>query len=417
MNKYLRKIYKYKKYAHFDSKKQPSFWLDYIRDPQKIIHHGFYPFIHYELKIWKYDNIKKDTKTKPRDINYSSHIDRYIYEHYNHILNKMYNLFAKENRINKCAVAYRNNLHQNNITIAKEVFNFVYSNDDLLIIISDFTKYFDKINHAYLKERLMEVLKVKKLTDDWYKVFRSVTRYSSIDLNKIIEESGKTSKEIRSSIRLENLHSLKKFLVINKSGIGVPQGSSISSTLSNVNLIKYDRFINDFITSRKGIYKRYCDDAIFILPAKHETEFFEVYNNLNNEVPGIEINSEKIQKYYYKNKQIIDENMNPTWLKYLGFQFNGKVKRIREKTITAFYLKAYRSIKGLKYIKKKFGRSAYIKRFYRSFTHLGKRKRKISRGNFLSYVDRSSVIMRDPGIRRQLSKHWIRFNRLLKEKS
>lgn len=415
MNNYHRKIFKYKRYAHFDSRKSPSSWIEYISDPMKIIHHGFYPFIHFTLKTWKYDNSKKDTKTKPREINYSSHVDRYIYEYYNHLLNENYNLYAKRNRINQCAVAYRNNLHQNNITIAKEVFKFIEINDDLIIVISDFTKYFDNINHAYLKDRLKEVLDVVKLKEDWYKVFRSVTRFSYIDLEKIVQDSGKTTREIRKLKRIDDLHLFKKFITINKNSFGLPQGSSISSTLSNVNLINYDSDINDFVTSKNGLYRRYCDDAIIILPRSFEKKFFKFYEEVNSSVPGIEVNKDKIQKYYFKDHKILDTNMNKTWLKYLGFQFNGNIRRIREKTVTAFYLKAYRVIKGLRFVDKKFGRTAYRKKFYQNFTHLGKRISKKRIGNFLSYVDRSAAIMKDQGIKRQLSKHWIRFNRSLKE--
>ena len=170
MNKYLYKIFKYKAYSHFDSKKQFYNYLKCIKNPDWICKHGFYPFIHFILKAWKYDNMKKDTKPKPRDINYSSHIDRYIYEYYNNILCNKYNKFANVTGINKCVVAYRNNLHKNNITIAKDVFSYISKNDNSYILVSDFSKYFDHINHNYLKARLKEVLDTEYLSEDWYKV-------------------------------------------------------------------------------------------------------------------------------------------------------------------------------------------------------------------------------------------------------
>jgi hypothetical protein len=177
-------IFKYKRYSHFDSKKDIKHWFAYIKEPKNICSHGFYPFIHFTMKKYTYRN--GATRTKPREICYSSHIDRYIYEYYNYLLNESYNSYAKSTGINKCAVAYRNNLHQNNITIAKEVFNFIKSGDDkYFILISDFTGYFDKIDHKNLKKNLEIVLNVDRLPDDWYKVFKSVTKYSYIDLDII----------------------------------------------------------------------------------------------------------------------------------------------------------------------------------------------------------------------------------------
>jgi hypothetical protein len=413
-----RIIFKYKAYSHFDNKKRSTNWINYIKNPKKIKGHGFYPFIHFVLKQVKYDNTAEKEKSKERDINYSSHIDRYIYEYYNDLLNEKYNEYAIENRINRCVVAYRNNLNHNNITIAKEVFNFLKKGNEYFILIADFSKYFDNINHKYLKSKLCEVLRCDILPDDWYKVFRSVTKYSYIDLNEIIEFKGMNKKDVRKLDRLTNtleLHKLKKYLKTNKNDFGIPQGSSISSTLANVNLIDYDKLINDFVTSKNGIYRRYCDDSIIIIPVIYKNEFLLKYDNLNNSTPGIFVNDEKMQKFILKNKIIYDENQKKAKIKYLGFEFNGETCKIRERTITGFFLKAYRSIKFVNYISKKYNRNAYRKIFFSSFTHLGKKKTKRNRGNFLTYVDRCAKIMDEKEIKKQTSCHWARFSRRLKK--
>ena len=51
----------------------------------------------------------KPRKEKTRNIMFSSHTDRYIYQLNNNKLNKKYNQYAKSIRINRCSVAYRNN--------------------------------------------------------------------------------------------------------------------------------------------------------------------------------------------------------------------------------------------------------------------------------------------------------------------
>lgn len=44
-----------KGYAHFDLRTDISKVSEYITRPEKIEHHGFYPFIHYVMKMDKYN--------------------------------------------------------------------------------------------------------------------------------------------------------------------------------------------------------------------------------------------------------------------------------------------------------------------------------------------------------------------------
>ena len=51
-----------KSYAHFDYRTDIGSCSDYISDPDKVSKHGFYPFIHYEIKTVKFS---KEKGTKP----------------------------------------------------------------------------------------------------------------------------------------------------------------------------------------------------------------------------------------------------------------------------------------------------------------------------------------------------------------
>lgn len=84
-----------KPYAHFDLRTDIAKQKNYISNPEKIISHGFYPFIHYQIKTIKY-NKKKGTKEKTRDICYAAHIDRCIYQYYSFLLNEFYNERVKK---------------------------------------------------------------------------------------------------------------------------------------------------------------------------------------------------------------------------------------------------------------------------------------------------------------------------------
>ncbi|MBS5854332.1 MAG: hypothetical protein KIC56_03800 [Clostridium sp.] len=65
---------------------------------------------------------------------------------------------------------------------------FLNKQENAFIIVSDFTNFFDSLNHQYLKERLKEILKVDTLPNDYYKVFRSITKYYYIEYNDILNE-------------------------------------------------------------------------------------------------------------------------------------------------------------------------------------------------------------------------------------
>jgi len=101
-----------KGYAHFDLRMDISKASGYVTNPDKVAHHGFYPFIHYVMKINKY-NKQKGKKSKEREICYAAHIDRCIYQFYSAILNESYNLYLDKEGIDSVSVAYRTNLQKN----------------------------------------------------------------------------------------------------------------------------------------------------------------------------------------------------------------------------------------------------------------------------------------------------------------
>lgn len=58
----IRKSKRY--YAHFDVKTDIGHVKDYVSNPQCVAMHGFYPFIHYEMDMSKF-NKEKDRFLKP----------------------------------------------------------------------------------------------------------------------------------------------------------------------------------------------------------------------------------------------------------------------------------------------------------------------------------------------------------------
>lgn len=268
-----RKVYKVKGYTHFDTRKV-EYWkyVNKIRDPKWVERHAFYPFIHYQQEKKKFDGKELIIKS-PRDIRYSAHIDRYIYEYYNNILSKKYNNYAKQMGFNQASIAYRTNLNKSNIHFSRDVFKYLNRQENAFIIVSDFSSFFDKLDHKYLKERLKELLNVETLSKDFYRVFKSVTNYSYIEYDDILKELGLTHKAL-TKLRKERLFDIQEFrkfkkekIHTNKEDFGMVQGSAISAVMSNIYMIKFDKLVNDLITSNNGIYRRYSDDIIIIIPS------------------------------------------------------------------------------------------------------------------------------------------------------
>ena len=118
LDEWKLKNQKSRNYSHFDVRVSLDKVWSYISDSAKVAKHGFYPFIHYTQTLKKYKKVT-GIKFKTREICYSAHIDRYIYAYYSLKLNGYYNERVKQDNIDHSAIAYRDNLHKNNIHFSK----------------------------------------------------------------------------------------------------------------------------------------------------------------------------------------------------------------------------------------------------------------------------------------------------------
>ena len=342
-----------KPYAHFDlrvSLSMPSI-RKYVMDRAKIVTHSFYPFIHFERKNSRYG--KKGPK-KPRELYYCSHLDRCVYQRYAFLLNCQYNIWAYKNNIDDVAIAYRDNLGKNNIDFAKDAFDAIRSFPQCFILVGDFTNFFDNLEHQYLKKMMCEVIGVERLPQDYFSVFKNITRFSSWDWKDIVKAAGENIEErgVRKKINSkdtvltkEQFQKSKKDIRKNVSGIGVPQGSPISAVLSNIYMIEFDKDIKRYVTSKDGIYMRYSDDFIIVLPYERNSEIADftryIFSYVESMKGLIDLQKEKTSCYTYKN-EVVYEGDQPSSINYLGFLFDGKNIRIRPRAITKYYYRMRR---------------------------------------------------------------------------
>ena len=303
-------------YTHFDRRVSLDKCFGYITSPDKIVHHGFYPFIHYTIKSRKVKNGKKD-EPKKRQIYYAAHIDGWIYRYYAYLINEAYNQRVKKDGIDSVAVAYRTNLRKSNIDFAKEAFQHIQGTTSCYVMIGDFTDFFDNLDHIYLKKQLCDLLSVEKLPDDVYAVYKNVTRFSYVELQDLLmlnglEDTHKGRKEFndRSHERALPPEQFRQ----NKNLVhpsphpkyGVPQGSPISAVFANVYMLAADRKLQEYVSSFNGFYMRYSDDFIVIIP-QSDIDFsvhYKAIKNILDSVPHLELKDSKTKVFYFDNMSV-----------------------------------------------------------------------------------------------------------------
>ena len=133
---------------------------------------------------------------------------------------------------------------------------------------------------------------------------------------------------------------------------GIPQGSPISALLANVYMMDVDRKIKDITDQCAGLYMRYSDDFMVVLPlneAAARTAIFSI-NQIIESTPGLTLEPQKTQ--IYKTDLPYIKNIGETFLEnadgskrvinFLGFTFDGTTTTLRAKTVSKYYYRMYR---------------------------------------------------------------------------
>ena len=427
--------YREKGYTHLDRKKKFNHYEKLIKDPKWVKTHGFYPFIYFEIEFKKFvlntQTRRKEVKPKVRPIMYAAHVDGYIYTYYSKLVNTLYNEKIQQLNLDSVVTAYRTNKPgKNNIHFAFEVFEFIGQSQNAFIYLGDFSSFFDNLDHQYLKQRLKDVLNCEMLDEGHYSVFKNTTKYSFVKMSDIEKYKGKTKKQMKRDLVYFNTKDLKFFkacsLKKNKNNYGVPQGSPMSAVYSNVYMVEFDKVMNQYVTNLHGMYRRYSDDFIIILPMKKEeienskqVEYIKEIERMVCKVPGLKLNSDKSEYYYFNSSgenKLINLRDTKNKLDYLGFTFDGHSVRIREKSLFKYYTRAYSKAKTVKRNNGNSDQWRIKKKLYRIYTHLG---RDYGRGNFITYSERAISVFEKSDyftceIKQQVKKHWHKINKLIK---
>ncbi|QHT59337.1 hypothetical protein GXP70_04700 [Paenibacillus lycopersici] len=108
---------------------------------------------------------------------------------------------------------------------------------------------------------------------------------------------------------------------------GIPQGTAISEVLANVYAIEFDEVINTYVTGLGGIYRRYSDDIIVVIPIKAgESDNISDHISFIKEAVmqnKIEMGAGKTSTLFYFKKGIHKPDLllparTGTWMIFLG---------------------------------------------------------------------------------------------------
>lgn len=416
----MKITYKSKTYIHFDNRSEYSEKVEnYVIGFKDNPKHNFLPLIYDEITFERFLDIfegdiddhltrKKfdgtlqlvPVKIKTRPIMYASHIDNYIFKHYGLELNRLYNTFLKKNAFDNVPTAYRTNKNGKcNIDFAAEVINFIKNNDGCYVYIGDFTGFFDNLNHKYLKKMIRSLYDDNSIPEHQYRIYKSLTEFAYVDKKDIDfytrNKNGKYKKGYQKAFfSMKDFRKFKedktivktesgKVLKVNKNEYGIPQGTAISAIYSNIYMIKADKIINDIIYDFSGMYRRYSDDYIIVLPKIKRDKFLELKIQIENILKNsakLTIHPDKTQVMEFTKGKLIDlENENMCSLDYLGFTFDGEKAKMREKSIYNFYRTSYELIKKGVIISKRKGhvgsdaRLTYKRKLYQKYHLFGER--------------------------------------------
>lgn len=393
-----------------------------VKDEVYVGRHGFFPLIHSVIKERKFKKLpngksrghsykekgkfKKTAKLRP--LHYATHIDSMIFGYYAELLLNLYEEeLEKYVGLPDCVTAYRKIgledfddseespedeeddkelVGKSTIHFAHEAFEEIKkrATDGCIVLMFDIKSFFSELNHNKLKETWCDLLKVPRLNDAHFNVFKAATEFryvlkddlrikqntrgrrSGFDEKKLAsirKNHGKEAffesvEDFRNALKNKELTVFKHPFMKDNIPVGIPQGLPISAVLANLYLFEFDRAVlKTVVDGFGGFYRRYSDDILVICKPEQagDTEKFILDEILKSYV---KISTEKTETYLFKYFQIsprknkltsilLSKNSSAIGkpLTYLGFEFYGDKTLIKSANLAKFYRRMISTVK------------------------------------------------------------------------
>ncbi|MEM6635549.1 MAG: reverse transcriptase domain-containing protein [Pseudomonadota bacterium] len=370
-----------KHYPHFDAPLSLNEIKRLVTDEKRVASNSFYPFFLYHEEWQPYrtatDAAKPEKKSRP--IRYGARRDAYIFAHYRRKLAIRYEQRLAEMGISNCPIAYRqipkpgSNGGKCNIDFAKDAFDEVDRLGNCVAVALDIKGYFESLCHKRIKRIWCDLLGVESLPTDHYAVFKNITRYRFVDQKAVYRRLGYLGPVQRGNFIVEGYtrpyHEMEKQICSNEifrnkicgddpafSNLvqrnelphGVPQGAPISDLIANFYLMEFDAKMNAYARQRGGVYMRYSDDILLIVPggeAEATTATAFAMEEIKNHGDALVIKESKTCVVRFKrdgdrlNFEHITGPQGKNGLEYLGFRYNGRKVYVRDSTMSRLYRK------------------------------------------------------------------------------
>lgn len=458
------RVYRKKGYLHFDI---PFWFPDQKSEIKKIISNNlkvynknrkseewfaFKPFLRVMVKTprFRFDPETQEFtfSKKIRPICYAAHVDSLVLGYYAFVLGRKYEDYVKKNGTSDAILAYRQDFGGKcNIQFSKEIFDYIRFRGECTAIALDIKGYFDHINHKILKEKWIRVVGERLLPPDQYRIFKNITNYSYVNKNSLLKRYKVTLSKIKKPRTLleivpgksdyDKFDNLRKDRLIvsgavnrNDDPFGIPQGSPISSLMSNIYLIDFDEVLVHRSRTEGFLYRRYCDDIILVCDSRMAEKLQSDVITLITKYK-LEIQPSKVERTEFKfnsigqlrayNHKKIANNKSEIYsekyyksLQYLGFEFNGQNIFIRSSSLSRYYRKLKSRIAktvAMAYSEKSTSEKIWREQLFHRYTHLGKRNFlkyafNASKSEYKNAVGETKEGMNSPTIKKQLRRHF-----------
>lgn len=400
--------------------------------------------------------VPDDTINKNRPIKYASHVDAQIFSSYRHLLSHNYEEYLRRENLTEFPIAYRKiPVEQGlakgkcNIHFAKEAFDEIVRRRECVALTYDIKGFFESLDHAFLKEKWLEIMQYDVLPDDHQAVFKAMTDYRFVDKDAcyetlgLFEWTGTKRKLLKCPYRLFRE---QKMLCDKKTyrdkivggGLikpncyqgsstpqGIPQGSPMSDVLANIYMVDFDKKMAALATQVEGYYRRYSDDILWVCAPEHveriESEIAAAIARQGNST--LTLHPDKATKTQFTELAGCLTS-NGDKFSYLGFSFDGQKALYRDRTISNYQRNATFSIQSFvkrAYEKHKatgvqFERALNVAQIFHKvgFANLAYNRKQRASGdkaetNFMSYHLRAQAVFNtDNGTQYKLSSEQLR---------
>ena len=373
-----------KYYPHFDAPISVRAALFLVTDPEAVARNPFFPLLRYEQR-WQPFRSASCGRPPPkiRPISFASRRDAYIYWYYRRLLAEEFEKKLVDRGLESSVIAYRSVVDPDtgkgltNIQFAANAFRFIRTTGSCTAIALDIKSYFDTLDHARVRETWCRLLGRESLPSDHYAVFKQLTSYRIIQIQKIYRRLGiigpvpnsdppregylvsraDMKTQLCSPARLREIIANEPSIVEkNWNRYGIPQGTPISDLIANAYLLDFDEWASAYARTRRGYYVRYSDDILIVLPetsldvSKLEREFSEELAKYGDQ---IKLKTKKtVVVEFMSGTNITRRRSKAGWvsnedgLEYLGFRFDGRHVWLRNSTISRLQRKLVSSVRS-----------------------------------------------------------------------